>query len=346
MSLRRSLSLGPALALLLLLAPAAQAAYEPIGSGLTKLKLDRGFVRLLGQNGVRLAGGGPVEVNGRTVSIPVAGGKFDPTAAKGTVTHAGALRFEAGSRSVPLRALMLKTTQRGAPFSAKVGGGQLKLASAKRLTVDREGFGSEVGVSALRLSDKLAGRLGKKLRLRDVFVAGQPLGSTVTRADPVTVAIKGGGSAGLVLDPGFEAKLRSLFVAVTPIFPAERAGVAFQSADLRRRACPRRVLWPPGNQRQPRTAAARRRPGLLAGAVAGTRRRRGQRRLERPALAALSRQTGTPSPVRSRRLDRGGLRGSQGQDHRPQRRRARSRRLGGSLPQRSLRQGQGRLSAG
>ena len=38
-------------------------------------------------------------------------------------------------RSIPIKAVQLKTTQRNAPFSAKVGGSQLKLASAKSLKV-------------------------------------------------------------------------------------------------------------------------------------------------------------------------------------------------------------------
>ena len=44
----------------------------------------------------------------------------------------------------------------------------------------------------------------------------------------MTVALEGAGTASLTLDPGLEAKLNSLFVAVNPIFPAEHIGPAFQ----------------------------------------------------------------------------------------------------------------------
>lgn len=215
------------LAALLCLSPLARADYDPLGSGATKLSLDKGFLALLKQNGVKLSAVAPAKLEGATVSFPVSGGKFDPTAAKGTVEHEGALLFKAGNHSIPLRALQLKTTQRHSPLSAKVGGNQLKLAAAKGLAVSREGFGDRVKVSSLSLSAKLATRLAKKLRLPGVFQEGQPLGQTLTKAQPETVTVLGQGRATFTLDPGILAKLGSLFVALNPIFPAEHQGPVF-----------------------------------------------------------------------------------------------------------------------
>jgi len=211
-----------AVLLLLSSSPLAQSAYDPLDSGSTKLTLERSFLTLLEKNGVELSALAPAKLKGRTVSFPLSGGKFDPTAAKGTIEHEGALLFEAGARSIPLKALQLKTTQRRSPFSVKAGGGQLKLAAAKSLTVARQGFADKVAVTGLSLSAKVAGRLGKKLGLRGIFAEGQALGGAVTRAQPETVTVLGKGKAELVLDPTFAAKLGSLFVAVNPIFPAER----------------------------------------------------------------------------------------------------------------------------
>jgi hypothetical protein len=211
----------------LLLAPVAHADYDPLGSGTTKLTLDKGFLALIKQNGVKLSATAPAKLKGSAVTFPVSGGKFDPTAAKGTVEHEGALVFRAGNRSVPIKALQLKTTQKHSPLSAKVGGSQLKLASAKSLVVSRSGFGNKVKVQTLTLSSKLATRLGKKLRLKDVFKEGLPLGQTLTSANPVTIAVLGQNKAAFSFDPGIEAKLRSLFVAVNPIFPAEHIGAQF-----------------------------------------------------------------------------------------------------------------------
>jgi hypothetical protein len=227
MRLRGAIAAALALICLLTLAPLAQADYDPLGSGATKLTLDKGFLALLRQNGVKLSATAPAKLKGTTATFPVSGGKFDPTNAKGTVEHEGALVFEKGNRSLPLSALQLKTTQRHSPFSVKAGGGQLKLAAAKSLAVTREGFGEKVKVRKLSLSAKVATRLAKKLRLKGVFEEGQPLGQALTRARPQTVTVLGQGKAELSLDPTILAKLQSLFVAVNPIFPAEHVGSLF-----------------------------------------------------------------------------------------------------------------------
>jgi hypothetical protein len=213
-----------ALLTLLAFAPAASATYNPIGSGATKLTLAKPFLALLKANKIKLTGKEGATLKGGVASFPVSGGKFDPTTSNGFVEHAGALYFKAGAQKVPLTSLQLKTTQKHAPFSAKFGGGQLKMASAKSLAVTTEGFADKVRVQTLALSSKVATRLDKKLRLQDVFKAGQLLGSTVTKANPQTVAVTESGKASFVFDPATAAKLQSLFVAINPIFPAEHPG--------------------------------------------------------------------------------------------------------------------------
>jgi hypothetical protein len=221
MRTRLSLLACLCLALGLGMASSAGADYDPLASGQTRLVLDRGFLALLGQNGVKLSATAPAKLRGSTVSFPVSGGKFDPTAARGTVEHEGTLILRAGPRNVPIRALQLKTTSKHAPFSAKVGGSQLKLATAKGLEVTRQGFGDKVTTSELTLSSKLATRLAKKLRLRGAFKAGQPLGKSLTAANPATIALLAQNKVELSFAPTFAAKLGSLFVALNPIFGAE-----------------------------------------------------------------------------------------------------------------------------
>jgi len=213
-----------ALLALLAIAPTAQATYNPLNSGQTKLTLAKPFLALLKQNGVKLSGKEGATLKHGVASFPVSGGKFDPTTSNGFIEHAGVLFFKAGKQKVPLTSLQLKTTQKHAPFSAKFGGGQLKMASAKSLAITREGFADKVRVQTLALSAKVATRLDKKLRLKDVFKAGQLLGSTVTKANPQTMAVTETGKASFVFDPGTAAKLQSLFVAINPIFPAEHPG--------------------------------------------------------------------------------------------------------------------------
>jgi hypothetical protein len=202
----------------------ALASYDPVGGGATRLVLDPTFLALLGRNGVKLSAVAPARLKGGTLTLPLGGGKLDPTTSDGTLRHEGALVFAGPGGRIPLKALQLKTTARGAPFTAKVGGSQLKLGRSRGLTVTRRGFEAEITVSSLALSAKLAIRLGKKLKLRGVLEPGQPLGRSVTEVRPQTVTLLSQGAAGLTLDPGFEAKLHSLFVAVNPIFPAEHPG--------------------------------------------------------------------------------------------------------------------------
>lgn len=207
--------------------PLAAADYEPLGAGATKLTFDRSFLAALKRSGVTVGATAPARLRRGSVTFPVSGGKLDPKTERGSIEHEGALVFTAGARRIPIKALQLKTTQRGSPLSAKVGGSQLKLGTARGIGFSRAGFGSRVTVSGLALSSKLATRLGKKLHAKGLFRAGQKLGKVTSLAEPETITVLGRGTAALTLSPGIEAKLRSLFVAVNPIFPAERSGPAF-----------------------------------------------------------------------------------------------------------------------
>jgi hypothetical protein len=209
----------------LLLAPSAGAAgYDPVASGSTTLKLAPSFTRLLKTSGVKLEGKGGVTVRGGVVSFPLSGGKLEPVEAVGTIEHAGQLVFRAGSHKLPLKALQLKTTRATSPFAAKLGGGQLKLSAAARLTSARKGFGTDFKTSGMLLSAKAATRLDKKLALKGVFEEGQQFASASTAVEPATVGLAPSGRVELTIDPSFAARLAAFFVAVNPVFPAEHPG--------------------------------------------------------------------------------------------------------------------------
>lgn len=216
-----------ALAALLTVPSMASAIYEPVSGGATRLTLSGPFGAILSQNHVKLKGTGGVTIRGAVVTFPVSGGKFDPTDSRGAVDHDGALVLSSGGRSIPMRGLMLKTTRKTSPFSAKLGGSQLKLSVGARVTMVPAGFGEKVTTTALRLSGKVATRLGKKLRLPDIFAQGQLLGSAVSRVSPETLALTNTGSVAFTFSPDILAKLKALFVAVNPIFPAERPDTTF-----------------------------------------------------------------------------------------------------------------------
>jgi hypothetical protein len=203
----------------LLLASTAQATYDPIGSGTTKLILDKGFVSQMKREGVKVVAKAPAKLKGTSVVLPVSGGTLDPTLSKGEIEAEGAIVFQAGNRKVPLRSIETKTKK--TPLYAKVGGGQLKVASAKSLSFTREGFASSFGAKGLVLTEKVATRLNKKLRTKDFFGEGQLIGTLKSTTQPQLVSILPQGQATLVPDPAFLAKLKALFVSLNPISPAE-----------------------------------------------------------------------------------------------------------------------------
>jgi hypothetical protein len=216
-----------ALALLSFLAipQCAQAAYDPVGGGTTKLLLDKRFVSFLAEDGIKLTASAGAKRKGNTISLPVSGGNVDPTIGKGEIEQEGTIVFEGARKRVPLRDLVVKTKH--SPLIAKVGGSQLKIATSPKLSSKRKGFGTAFSAKTLELSAKVATRLNKKLRPRVPFTAGQPLGSLTSNARPRLVTITESGRATLVFDPPFLAKLAGRFVSVNPIFPAEHTGGTF-----------------------------------------------------------------------------------------------------------------------
>jgi hypothetical protein len=197
----------------------ASADYDPVGGGETRVTLDKGFRALLAEHGVELIAVGPATRRGSAYTLKASGGQIDPTKEKGVVEQEGNLVFRRGPRQVLLRKIELKTKRE--PLVAKVGGSQLKVATSSQLSFKRRGFGAEISARSLRLTDKFATRLAKKLRLHGVFEQGQLFGSIRGDALPETVAVLDTGRATIALDPALVAKLNALFVSINPIFPTE-----------------------------------------------------------------------------------------------------------------------------
>jgi hypothetical protein len=233
------------------LVPASAAAsYDPIGSGSAKLTLDSSFAKLLASHGVKLTASAPAKGKGGSYSLPVSEGALDPTTGKGEIDSQGTLVFRRGRLGVVLRHVTVKTKRE--PLLAKVGGGQLKLAAAKKTSFAREGFGSSFSATGLRVTAKLATRLSKKLHLHGVFEAGQALGSLRTVTQPAITAVVPEGRASLTPDPAFLAKLDSLFVSLNPIAPAERQAGPLFTVPL----IPAGTIAPDGSSGVPRTGGS------------------------------------------------------------------------------------------
>jgi hypothetical protein len=212
-------------ALLCFAAPAAQASYDPVGSGVTRLVLDKHFSVFLDRAGVRVAAAAGASKRGRALIFPVSGGNVDPTSGRGEVDQGGSLSLRGPRGRVQIRKMVVKTTH--APLVGKVGGSQLKIATSGSVASSRQGFGTGFSAKKLLLTEKVATRLNKKLRPRQPFSVGQALGVLVCEAQPALTAIDPTGRATLVLDSAFVAKLERHFVSVNPVFPAEHEGATF-----------------------------------------------------------------------------------------------------------------------
>jgi hypothetical protein len=206
-------------------APLAHAAYDPLGSGTIELSLDKRFAKFLAADDIALNASSPAKRQGQSLSLPIATGKADPTTGKGEAEAAGALSFKSARKQVPLRKLTVKANR--SPLIAKVGGSQLKLATSSAIDSKRLGFGTQFTAKQLKLTAKAATRLNKKLRPAVPFSQGQPLGTLVSKAQPLTVTLLQSGKASLDFDPAFGAKLDALHVSLNPIFPAEHVGASF-----------------------------------------------------------------------------------------------------------------------
>lgn len=213
------------LAAVLLIAPIARAAYDPLGGGTTKLVLDKSFAAFLEQDGITLTTKDGAKRKGTSYLLPISGGAFDPLKGKGEIDNEGVLAFQSQKKSVPLRNITLKTKH--SPLIAKVGGSQLKLATSAKLSFKREGFDSSFAAQKLKLTAKLITRLNKKLRPKLSFEEGQLLGTILSQTAPKLTAVEAKNTATLVFNAAFMTKLDQRFVSLNPIFPAEHQGATF-----------------------------------------------------------------------------------------------------------------------
>src|SRR3954454_9840036 len=142
---------------------AATAAYDPVGNGVVNLTFSPEFRSLLARHQVKIQAMAGATKRGAKIVLPASQGEVDPPAGTGTVESGGLVVFSAGTRKVKLRQITFEAKH--TPLIAKVGGGQLKIVTAGKLSAKRAGFGSTFTAVGLRLTSKLAQRLNKKLRL-------------------------------------------------------------------------------------------------------------------------------------------------------------------------------------
>jgi len=218
-----------ALAALLAFAPVASATSDPLASGTTSITLNKGLFKKLKKNGVKVLKVSPATLKNRTVGLPVSGGSLDPTTGAGTVEQSGGMKFKRGKKTAAINTLVLESAT--SSLKAKVAGKSMKLASVKGYAFTRNGFGTNVSISSLKLTGKAAKQLnkklgftgkkknknGKKVAVKPLFKGNQVLGASTSETQPKTVAVLPTGSATLALSAAAALKLNN--VGPQPEFP-------------------------------------------------------------------------------------------------------------------------------
>jgi len=212
-----------ALAALLVLAPFASAANDPLASGTTTLTLNKNLFKKLKKAGVKTIKVSPATVKVRTVTLPVSGGSLDPTNGLGTVEQSGGIKFKHGKKSAVVKTIVIDTTTNS--INAKVAGKNMKLASSSGVSAARNGFGANVTIGSMKLTNKAAKQLNKKLGFtgkqakKAPFKGGKGMGSALAETQPKTVTVLPTGNASLVTSLATDTKLAKVLVGIKTVAP-------------------------------------------------------------------------------------------------------------------------------
>jgi hypothetical protein len=243
-----ALALVAALTGLLVLAPMASAASDPVASGTVNILMKKGFVKTLKKNGVKLQKASPGTLSGRTlaatIGLPVKEGEIDPTNGAATLTTEGGFKFKHGKKKAAVTGLVVTTSN--SSMTGKVAGKKMKFASVVGYSFTRNGFGVNFSATKLKLTKNAAKQLNKKLgftgkkkskknkrahaakkkKAKAPFKANQVFGNTSGETQPKTVAIVPGGKADLTTDLGTVGKFvlpppEGFGVKIVPLPPGE-----------------------------------------------------------------------------------------------------------------------------
>lgn len=176
-----------AISVLLIAAPAASAAGDPIASGKVSFKVPKGFKKKLKRNRVRM--------RPRNFRIRPAGSNLDPAAGGGKIRLRGKLRFRGHGKRLVVRRLEMKFGDDGGNIKGRVGGRKLRVFRIRSrpggAETTRVGFGARVSRIHARMTWRLAKRINRKLNLNSL-VGGQRVARLVISEQPKTVQVNGG----------------------------------------------------------------------------------------------------------------------------------------------------------
>ena len=208
--------LATALFALMAFAPFASAASDPVGGGTTTVTLNNGWTKYLKTFGIKVQKVGSVKLKGKKATFKNSGGSVDPTTGKGEVTLAGGLKFKAGKKTAKVNALVLNTNKKA--LFAKVSGKKVKFATVAGWSQTRNGFGVNIKVKKLKLTNAAASNLNKKTGYSKgkpkPFLKNKLVGKGASEVQPGTVTVLPGGVMNLATDPTTIGKLKDVEVTI------------------------------------------------------------------------------------------------------------------------------------
>jgi hypothetical protein len=222
--------LAAALLALLAFAPFASAAPDPVESGLTTVKFNKGFTKGLKKFGIKVTVTSTVKVKaGQTPPFTVTGGTLDPLTGKGTLTLGGSLKFKGGKKSASVKSLVLDTNKKS--LTGKVGGKKVKLTSVAGLSFTRKGFGVNLTIKKLKMVGSGATALNKATGYAKgkpkPFIAGKLLGSSKSETQPSTVTVLPVGAMTFNGNATLLEKLKNVKAEVQTLGQTTQSGTVF-----------------------------------------------------------------------------------------------------------------------
>lgn len=221
--------LATAFIALLAFAPLASAASDPVGSGTTKVTLNGGWTKYLKTFGIKIQKQGSVKLKGKQVTFKNTGGSVDPTNGKGEVTLGGGLKFKAGKKTAKVNSLVLNTKKKA--LFAKVGGKKVKFASVAGWSQKRDGFGVDLTIKKLKLTNAAASQLNKKTGYSKgkpkPFLKNKLVGKGSSEVQPATVTVLPVGNMTFTAAPVLLQKLSNVKVTLQTLGLTQQTGTVF-----------------------------------------------------------------------------------------------------------------------
>jgi hypothetical protein len=229
--------LAAALVVMLVVAPLASAASDPIKSGTTTLTINSGFNKKAKKAGIKITAVKPSKIKGTKATFAVTGGEIEPATGAGSISHSGGLKITWGKKSVTLKSFTVDTTKKS--LSAKVGGKTVKVASLAGTSTARLGFGATVSAKKVKLTKAGAKALNSKLtpaptktkvkkngktivktvKVKPPFKANMVLGASNSEVEPETVVVAPTGTMTFTGAAGLLSKLAAAEVKLEVIPP-------------------------------------------------------------------------------------------------------------------------------